>query len=129
MFKWVSQLGKAKGGSWATGHDTCQALGMNSNGEVTCAVISYDTSTWINPEILVAKLKPSGEVIDVSSKNLPAKSLSVFYHCNSLDTDSFGNFYCGGETTGDFGEKNGNANPPIISASPPTMGDALVWRL
>lgn len=120
---WTTQLGaytKKVGGSHQNS-DWCNSIALDGQGNIICA--GYTSSSMSEvvggfSDAFVLKLDPAGKLLWITQ--LGALTGSIFGNslgqeqCTGVDTDGQGNIYCGGTTTGSFGEPNGGGLDAFI---------------
>ncbi len=117
--QWGTQIG-------GTGRDWCQSLVVEPiNAQVYCG---GETKSTLNPlvslagsaDAFVAKIDMNSGfnnwMMQLGAGNeFPTRSHSGEESCQSLDTDSAGNIYCAGETTGSMGDTNAGGSDVFIA--------------
>jgi hypothetical protein len=112
--EWITQLGASTfiPGFNNAGTQVIQGIGFAADGSIGAVGTTSGSTAAINQggeDIIIFKLNTSGELIWGRQYGTPAMDT-----CTNVTTDTSGNLYCAGSTTGSFGETNGGATDALI---------------
>ncbi|HRK01546.1 MAG TPA: SBBP repeat-containing protein [Oligoflexia bacterium] len=121
VLQWIKQLGTttvvAPGGYSNSSYDVCTGLAMNAAGDLYCG--GYTASAMAdNPgglyDMLIVKWSSAGVVQMIKqlgrTNTFGANDNLGQDICRSIAVDADGYVYCGGSTTGNFGEARANSD-------------------
>ncbi|NDG85872.1 MAG: hypothetical protein EBX52_12665 [Proteobacteria bacterium] len=126
VFQWARQLGNQSiTGTGAQGEDTCKSIAVDAQGNVICAGYTGGNlaeTNGGNNDAFVAKWDATGTFLWVSQ--LGATTIGVGASspdsCNSVQTDSVGEIFCGGGTSGNLGETSGGHSDAFVAKWSPS---------
>lgn len=123
-FLWAKQLGansNLPSGSTPTARDVCWDIAVTGIGEIYCGGYTYSSLGEVNGggvDAFVSKFDTSGDLLWITQlgavTSVPGININRAEYCVDIALDSAGNVYCGGSSTGSFGENNAGGTDILL---------------
>ena len=120
---WLTQFGQATRapGGFNTGNDRFYGIDVDSSGNVYCAGSTTAAMAETHAggaDAIIAKLDQNGSLLWLTqlgqATTAPGGSNTATDICNGVSTDSSGNVYCAGYTTGSMGETHAGSSDAFV---------------